>query len=149
MVVSNIFYFHPYLGKVSNLTNIFQIGWNHQPAITWCWQKGFGKYIELQFAKPRISGDDVPNPRMTGASHLGWNRGWMWGGVAHVIVSMTYWKSLESNQRWLIDWLVKLIHLVGSTYVCIVRTFGVITTFWKWIQILPFNMGVLATSKTV
>jgi len=27
----------------------------------------FGKYIELQFAKPRISGDDVPNPRMTGA----------------------------------------------------------------------------------
>ena len=31
MVVSNIFYFHPYLGKISNLTNIFQMGWNHQP----------------------------------------------------------------------------------------------------------------------
>ena len=30
MVVSNIFYFHPYLGKWSNLTNIFQMGWNHQ-----------------------------------------------------------------------------------------------------------------------
>ena len=30
MVVSNIFYFHPYLGKISNLTNIFQMGWNHQ-----------------------------------------------------------------------------------------------------------------------
>ena len=30
MVVSNIFYFHPYLGKWSNLTNIFQWGWNHQ-----------------------------------------------------------------------------------------------------------------------
>ena len=28
--VSNIFYFHPYLGKWSNLTNIFQRGWNHQ-----------------------------------------------------------------------------------------------------------------------
>ena len=27
---SNIFYFHPYLGKISNLTNIFQRGWNHQ-----------------------------------------------------------------------------------------------------------------------
>jgi len=27
---SNIFYFHPYLGKWSNLTNIFQMGWNHQ-----------------------------------------------------------------------------------------------------------------------
>ena len=25
------FYFHPYLGKRSNLTNIFQVGWNHQP----------------------------------------------------------------------------------------------------------------------
>ena len=22
------FYFHPYLGKISNLTNIFQMGWN-------------------------------------------------------------------------------------------------------------------------
>ena len=26
-------YFHPYLGKWSNLTNIFQMGWNHQPVI--------------------------------------------------------------------------------------------------------------------
>ena len=25
--------FHPYLGKWSNLTNIFQMGWNHQPAL--------------------------------------------------------------------------------------------------------------------
>ena len=30
-MVSNIFYFHPYLGKIPNLTNIFQMGWNHQP----------------------------------------------------------------------------------------------------------------------
>ena len=30
VVVSHIFYFHPYLGKISNLTNIFQGGWNHQ-----------------------------------------------------------------------------------------------------------------------
>ena len=29
----NIFYFHPYLGKIPILTNIFQMGWNHQPAI--------------------------------------------------------------------------------------------------------------------
>ena len=26
----NIFYFHPYLGKWSILTNVFQMGWNHQ-----------------------------------------------------------------------------------------------------------------------
>ena len=25
------FYFHPYFGKISLLTNIFQMGWNHQP----------------------------------------------------------------------------------------------------------------------
>ena len=25
-----MFYFHPYLGKISNLTNIFQMGSNHQ-----------------------------------------------------------------------------------------------------------------------
>ena len=30
LVVSNISYVHPYLGKISNLTNIFQMGWNHQ-----------------------------------------------------------------------------------------------------------------------
>ena len=30
MVVSNIFYFHLYLGKWSKLTNIFQMGWNYQ-----------------------------------------------------------------------------------------------------------------------
>ena len=30
---SNMFYFHPYLGKISMLTNIFQMGWSHQPVI--------------------------------------------------------------------------------------------------------------------
>ena len=29
-MVSNSFYFHPYLGKIPILTNIFQRGWNHQ-----------------------------------------------------------------------------------------------------------------------
>ena len=28
-----MFYFHPYLGKISILTNIFQMGWNHQPVL--------------------------------------------------------------------------------------------------------------------
>ena len=31
LVVSNIFYFQPYLGKIPILTNIFHMGWNHQP----------------------------------------------------------------------------------------------------------------------
>ena len=29
-MVSNILYFHPYVGKISSLTGIFQMGWNHQ-----------------------------------------------------------------------------------------------------------------------
>ena len=29
-MVSNIFYFHTYLGKIPILTNIFRMGWNHQ-----------------------------------------------------------------------------------------------------------------------
>ena len=35
LVVSNIFYFHPYLGKIPILTNIFQMGWNHQLVEGW------------------------------------------------------------------------------------------------------------------
>ena len=33
VVVSIIFYFHPYLRKIPILTNIFQRGWNHQLVI--------------------------------------------------------------------------------------------------------------------
>ena len=28
-----MFYFHPYLGKIPILTNIFEMGWNHQLVI--------------------------------------------------------------------------------------------------------------------
>ncbi len=33
MGVSNIVYFHSYLGKIPILTNMFQMGWNHQPVL--------------------------------------------------------------------------------------------------------------------
>ena len=36
VVASKPFYFHPYLGKWSDLTNIFQMGWNHQLDIHDC-----------------------------------------------------------------------------------------------------------------
>ena len=35
------FYFHPYLGKWSNLTNIFQMGWNHQLEYLYAFQAFF------------------------------------------------------------------------------------------------------------
>ena len=40
VVVSNMFYFYPYLGKIPILTNIFQMGWNHQLDIhSWLHQR--------------------------------------------------------------------------------------------------------------
>ncbi len=33
----DFFCFHPYLWKWSNLTNIFQMGWNHQLVLVWTW----------------------------------------------------------------------------------------------------------------
>ena len=44
-MVSNIFYFHPYFGKWSNLTNIFQKGWNHhlvKNSLNWLWLSELG-----------------------------------------------------------------------------------------------------------
>ena len=35
VVVSSICRVHPYLGKIPILTNIFQMGWNHQPDYVW------------------------------------------------------------------------------------------------------------------
>ena len=35
VVVSNIFYVHPYLRKIPILTNIFQRGWSHQLGNIW------------------------------------------------------------------------------------------------------------------
>ena len=37
---SNICYFHPYLGKIPILTDIFEMGWNHQPDL-------FGEIIQV------------------------------------------------------------------------------------------------------
>ena len=36
------FFFHPYLGKWSNLANIFQMGWNHQLVFQIEWEQ----YVE-------------------------------------------------------------------------------------------------------
>ena len=47
-VVSNSFYVHPYLGKIPILTDIFQMGWNHQPANMWSliWGYSAGLMVE-------------------------------------------------------------------------------------------------------
>ena len=59
---SKIFYFHPYLGKWSNFTNIFQMGWNHQlemiflPVLT-------GPVSDTTREMMRISGELSMEPR--------------------------------------------------------------------------------------
>ena len=55
VVVSNIFYFHPYLGKWSKLTNIFQMGWNHQLEILCVKLFCQSSLLTIPFATPNSS----------------------------------------------------------------------------------------------
>ena len=48
VVVSNNF--HPYLGKIPILTNIFQMGWNHQPEKEKKNLSGLGVFAAKDFA---------------------------------------------------------------------------------------------------
>ena len=48
------FYFHPYLGKVSILTNIFQMGWNHELDY-WCTIKASKKSSFHIYAKKQLT----------------------------------------------------------------------------------------------
>ena len=65
LVVSNICYFQPYLGKISNLINIFQMGWNHQPA-------GFyNQYMNEVYSTETIKMDDLGGkPTIFGNTHM-------------------------------------------------------------------------------
>ena len=63
VVVSNIFYFHPYLGKISHLTNIFQTGWNHQLDSHSCVGGIFSCFFwggSVGFIKPVFSAMAIP-----------------------------------------------------------------------------------------
>ena len=59
------FYFHPYLGKISNLTNICQRGWNHQPVLY------FGRIPGLLESEMKILGVEIlPGEKKKTASLL-------------------------------------------------------------------------------
>ncbi len=52
VVVSNILYFHPYLGKIPILANIFQRGWfNHQLDVFFLWRKRHFRRILPRFGE--------------------------------------------------------------------------------------------------
>ena len=59
VVVSNIFYFHPYLGKIPILTNIFQMGWNHQLVMHW-----------IVFFQQKLPEIEVPSQQWDGMEAL-------------------------------------------------------------------------------
>ncbi len=66
VVVSKIFYFHPYLGKILILTNIFQMGWNHQPDIVYLIFCTMLSYLEdrldINQLHPRLFGWSTLHP---------------------------------------------------------------------------------------
>ena len=75
-----MFYFYPYLGKWSNLTNIFQMGWNHQLVcyVPPCWcEKTFHKYNQVHWRfwilKWRPTMDIFSNLPMPRPSFRTWN----------------------------------------------------------------------------
>ena len=79
-----MFYFHPYLGRIPILTNMFQRGWNHQPENEWQndWNPGF-RFVksfaaqqQLHRRKPTAIGCNFTLGEMiqlTKSFQMGWN----------------------------------------------------------------------------
>ena len=84
------FSFHPYLGKISNLTNIFQMGWNHQPddlisftlygPLPGAFCLNFHGFVWIV----RTDGSEIGNPTMT-------KRGTLNGHPTKLLRTMVCW----------------------------------------------------------
>ena len=48
-----MFYVHPYLGKIPILTNMFQMGWNHQLVLKWFFEFQ-GTFVDFQGGENHI-----------------------------------------------------------------------------------------------
>jgi len=51
-----MFFFHRCLGKLSNLTNIFQIGWNHQLGFHWSPKRTNEKQVIFEVLSTQLEG---------------------------------------------------------------------------------------------
>ena len=109
-----IFYVHPYLGKWSNLTNMFQVGWNHQLESTVC-TFSFLEGIWLGFVWFVIIHHFIYNhlaccifSRRCFPFDLNW-LGQSVGMVAFVCISR-WWMSQRQLEQWqkgpLVGWMV-------------------------------------------
>ena len=100
MVVSNMFYFHPYLGKIPISTNIFQWGWNHQTKLAGAYtvelsnlENNFSKKVEWP-----VLGGPVCNLK-----------GWIWKEESDRTLQ-------ELKSAW---WILHIIYMYGIfTYIC-------------------------------
>ena len=93
MVVSNVFKFHPYLGKWSDLTNVFQRGWNHQLDIG-LFLHNPNKSINPQNLMPRYS------PGKTVVR-------WLHGHHHHCHVRLHCWVERLAGKLFGIKWAMK------------------------------------------
>ena len=87
MVVSNVFYFHPYLGKIPILTNIFQMGWDYQPDIyTLC-------TIHYKTNTNRFQGHVVvlKNPSLASLALVIWLKNLVVMTMRHVLQPVVTW----------------------------------------------------------
>ena len=94
LVVSNIFYSHPYLGKWSNLTNIFQMGWNHQPVFFFFWGGGV-----QQNARHEMGGGNSKNQTVISLmTWICWTMGFI--TIKQTTISCFPRHLLHANPRW-------------------------------------------------
>ena len=97
VVVSNIFYFYAYLGKWSNLTKIFQMGWNHQLVVS----RKITIFKTMGSKMPSM-GSKVPDMQVAGCKVLGGPKTW-----ASCWVSICFILDLDAD-----FWIVMHIKLV-------------------------------------
>ena len=85
-MVSNIYYFRPFLGKIPILTNIFQMGWNHQlgflevtstSLVPDDWPPFPAKNHFLASFPHRIHGTGIYLPTFTNKNHEKMNHPWI------------------------------------------------------------------------
>ena len=109
MVVSNIFYFHPFLGKWSNynLTNIFQSRWNHQLGLNWSFLVSQG-WIMIWIKKSHWFWWTVPRCFVHGQMLC------CAGGVLKENVMIKYYSSVSKKESWQSFVLKKLTWFRGN-----------------------------------
>ena len=94
-MVSIFFYFHPYLGKITIVTDIFQMGWNHQPVIREKWyafhhHKGYLEALQIASPEERI-GKGLDQVAMAGETDLSSTNIWCFGDI-HATQNCHFWK---------------------------------------------------------